>query len=764
MGKNATASEKKPASKKQPKCLVVVESPAKASTIRKYLGPNFEVRASVGHIRDLPRSKLGIDVENDFKLQYVTIKGKAAVIKELKAAAKKADVIYLAPDPDREGEAIAQHIHDVVNDPDKIFRVMFNEITKKAVTQAIERPRKINDALVQAQQARRSLDRLVGYKISPLLWAKVRSGLSAGRVQSVALRIIVDREKEIEAFVPKEYWSIKTLLAKKSGETFEAKLHQINGRKLDITNETDALGAVAAIRAARIAVASVELKDRRRNAPAPFITSTLQQAASQRYRFGAGRTMRIAQKLYEGMDIGHGETVGLITYMRTDSARVAEEAVAEVRGFIEKEYGAPFLPEKPNTYASRGSAQEAHEAIRPTSVAHTPESLKKILSSEEHKLYDLIWKRFVASQTAPALIATLTVDAAAGDHTLRATGSQIKFAGFLKIYGDDEDDKEQENKIPTVETGEALDLAEITPEQHFTQPPPRFTEAALIRELEEKGIGRPSTYAAIMETIRSRDYAELEERKLKPTALGRTITGLLEEHFPVIMDLQFTAQMETGLDQVEEGGKDRVALLRDFYTPFETALAKAQTDMPSLKVEEHTDEVCDKCGAPMAIKHGRYGRFLACTAYPKCRNAKPLKDGETKSSPPEKTGDKCPTCGKDMIKRGGRFGQFIACEDYPTCKTTKPVTLGIKCPKCGGGEMVERRSKAKRYFYGCSAYPKCDYVSWEKPVKEECPKCKHPFLVYADKKKGNAGALKCPAKECDYTKAPAVDLAEAAGE
>ena len=752
--KKEKSAAKKKTAKKKGYSLVIVESPAKASTIRKYLGSGFEVKASIGHIRDLPRSKLGIDVDNNFALQYVTIKGKAAVIKELKASAKHADTIYLAPDPDREGEAIAQHIFDVVNAPEKIYRVMFNEITKKAVTAAIENPLKINESLVRAQQARRALDRLVGYKLSPLLWAKVRSGLSAGRVQSVAMRIIVDREKEIEAFIPKEYWSIKALLGNTAGETFEAKLYQIDGKKFEINNGADAAAAVDGIKRAPLTIASIELKDRRRNAAAPFITSTLQQAASQRHRFNAGRTMRIAQKLYEGMDVGHGETVGLITYMRTDSTRISDDAIAEARQYIKEQIGGDYLPEKANSYASRKSAQEAHEAIRPTSVARTPESLKKILTSEEYRLYDLIWKRFVASQMTPAIIATLTVDTAAGRYTLRATGSQLKFAGFLKVYKDDEEEKgaeEEENKIPHVEEGQAVKLAEIAPNQHFTQPPPRYSEASLIKELEEKGIGRPSTYAAIMETIRGRDYAVLEERRLKPTELGRMITELLLEHFPTILDLQFTAQMEDGLDKVEEGTKDWIELLREFYGPFSIALEKADIALPQRVMAEPTDVICEKCGAPMVIKSGRFGRFMACSAYPACRNAKPLKEDGLTVAEPEKTGDKCPACGKDMTLRSGRFGKFIACEDYPTCKTTKPVTMGIKCPKCGKGELVERRSKARRFFYGCSAYPDCDYVSWEKPVKEPCPKCHSAFLVFGGKK-GGEQSLKCPVKECDYTK------------
>ncbi|MBI5178206.1 MAG: type I DNA topoisomerase [Nitrospinae bacterium] len=757
-----TEKTKTKSAKKAQKCLVIVESPAKASTIRKYLGPSFEVKASVGHIRDLPKSKLGVDVDNGFKMQFVTIKGKADVVKDLKAAAKKADVVYLAPDPDREGEAIAQHIFDILNSPDKIYRIMFNEITKKAVLAAVENPRKINASLVHAQQARRVLDRLVGYKLSPLLWSKVRSGLSAGRVQSVAMRILVDREKEIEAFVPKEYWSIKSILSKRSDGQFEAKLHQIDGAKFEINNEADATAAVEGIKGEKLSVASVELKDRKRNAPAPFITSTLQQAASQRYRLRAGKTMRIAQKLYEGMDVGGGESVGLITYMRTDSTRIADDAIAEVRGYIGDTLGKEYLPEKPNSYQSRTSAQEAHEAIRPTSVARTPESVKKYLAPEEYKLYDLIWKRFVASQMNPAIIATLTVDVAAGRYTLRATGSQMKFYGFLKVYGEDEEkDKEPENRIPALEKGDVLNLDEITPNQHFTQPPPRYTEAALIRELEEKGIGRPSTYATIMDTIQSRDYAELEDRKLKPTQLGRMITDLLSQHFPTIMDLQFTAQMEGGLDKVEEGNQDWVGLLNEFYAPFAKALEAANVNIVSQKEEIKTEHVCEKCGSPMVIKHGRYGKFLACSGYPACKNAKPLNDEGSAPLEPVKTGDKCPTCGKDMVLRSGRFGKFIACEDYPTCKTTKAVTMGIKCPKDCGGEIVERRTKGKRFFYGCSSYPKCDFVSWEKPIKEPCPKCGHPFLVYAAKKKGETPAIKCPKKECDYTRELPQETAEA---
>lgn len=749
----AEKAVKEKKSKKPQKFLVIVESPAKAGTIRKYLGPNFDVKASVGHIRDLPKSKLGVDVDDGFKMQFVTIKGKTQIVKDLKSAAKKADVVYLAPDPDREGEAIGRHISDVLDCPDKIYRIMFNEITKKAVLSAIENPRKINDNLVHAQQARRVLDRLVGYKLSPLLWKKVRSGLSAGRVQSVAMRILVEREKEILAFIPKEYWFVKTMLQKEGAKPFEARLYQIDGAKFEINNETEASEIVAGIKSQNPVVSSVELKDRKRNPPPPFITSTLQQAASQRYRYAAGRTMRIAQKLYEGMPTGGEESAGLITYMRTDSTRIADEAITEVRKYITESFGADFLPEKPNVYQSRSSAQEGHEAIRPTSVERTPDSVKNFLGPEEFKIYDLIWKRFVASQTSPAIISTLTADTSAGKYTLRATGSNTKFLGFLKIYGEDEEkEEEKENIIPPLTEGEKLALAEVLPNQHFTQPPPRYTEASLIKELEEKGIGRPSTYATIMDTIQSRDYAALEERKLKPSELGMLITGILLEHFPSIMDVQFTAQMENNLDKVEEGTTDWITLLKEFYTPFAKSLETAETNMPTLKEEIKTEHVCEKCGSPMVIKHGRYGKFLACSGYPACKNAKPLNDEGSAPMEPVKTGDKCPTCGADMVLRSGRFGKFIACEHYPKCKTTKPVTTGIKCPKDCGGELVERRTKGKRFFYGCSSYPKCDFVSWEKPFKEPCPKCNSPFLIYDAKNKTGTPGLKCPNKECDFTK------------
>jgi DNA topoisomerase-1 len=761
------AKSTKRVKKKPIKSLVIVESPAKANTIRKYLGRNFDVRASVGHVRDLPKSKLGIDIENNFALQVVTIKGKAPILKELKAAAKKADIVYLAPDPDREGEAIAQHIYDVIDNPEKVYRIMFNEITKKAILESIENPHKIDTNRVHAQQARRVLDRIVGYKLSPLLWDKVRRGLSAGRVQSVALRIVVDREAEIEAFNPKEYWSIKSILRPDGKDNFEAKLHHIDGEKFELGSEAEATKAVNDIKGSELEIASVTLKDKKRNAPAPFITSTLQQAASQRFRYSASRTMRFAQRLYEGEDIGDGERVGLITYMRTDSTRTANEALEEVRGYIGENIGKDFVPEEPNTFKVKKSAQEGHEAIRPTSVARTPEMMKPFITAEEHKVYDLIWKRFVASQMSNAVISTLTIDTKTkgkGDtpvYTLRATGSNVKFEGFLKVYKDDDKaDQEPENIIPRdLEEGEKSSLEEITPNQHFTQPPPRYTEAGLIKEMEDKGIGRPSTYASVMSTIQSRDYAELVDRKLWPTELGILISGALVQHFPTIMDIGFTAEMEENLDEIEGGHKDWIALMREYYDPFVIALEKAKKEMKNYKVGTEYEEICEKCGKDMEVKYGRFGQFLACTGYPECKGTRQIGKG---SAEPVKTGEKCENCEDgEMLIKSGRFGKFIACSNYPDCKTTKPFTLGIKCPKDGcDGEIAERRSKKGRTFYGCTKYPDCDFTSWERPFEEKCEECDSKYLVFSRKLSSDTIRLKCPVKECGFTKETLSDEAK----
>ena len=750
------------------KSLVIVESPAKASTLKKYLGKDFQVVASVGHIKNLPKSKLGVDVDQGFTAQFVTIKGKEKVIKQIKDEAKKADVIYLAPDPDREGEAIASHIAGEIGEGKQIFRVQFNEITKKAVLKAMEERGQIDQNRVNAQMARRILDRLMGYNLSPLLWDKVRKGLSAGRVQSVALRLVVEREREILAFTPEEYWTITALLDGKSPPPFEARAFHYKGEKFKISNQEEADKVEAAVRAAGLVIRRVEKKERKRNPIAPFITSTLQQEASRKLRFYARKTMSVAQKLYEGMDVGEETPVGLITYMRTDSTRVSAEAVAEAREFIVKNYGPDYMPEKPNEYKTKKSAQDAHEAIRPTSVARTPEMVKDKLSKEEFALYELIWKRFLSSQMTPAVMDTTTVDIEAGEYTLRATGSIMKFDGFLKLYEEsvdtptqdsDKDEKDdKEKRLPAdLAEGDKLKLSDLTKKQSFTQPPPRYTEAMLIKEMEEKGIGRPSTYAGIMETIQEREYCKTEDRKLSPSELGMLVSDLLVESFPDIVNVQFTAQMEDELDLVEEGSKVWTNALTDFYTPFKQDLDRAKKSMRNVKAEaEKTDLVCDKCGKPMVIKFGRFGKFLACTGYPECKSTRKLdKNGmpeEKKETPPDEPTDfKCDKCGSPMVIKTGRFGRYIACEKYPECKTTRQISIGVKCPRpeCGG-DMVRKRSRAGKTFYGCDQYPKCDYSVWAEPVAEACPDCGHPILV---KKVLKAGAfLACPEKECKFKK------------
>ena len=752
------------------KSLVVVESPAKASTLKRYLGKEYEVMASVGHIKNLPKSKLGVDIENGYKADFVLIKGKEKVVRDLKAAAKKADAIYLAPDPDREGEAIAAHIAEEIGQGKTLYRVLFNEITRKAVVEAMKHRGEIDHGRVRAQMARRILDRLMGYKLSPLLWEKVRKGLSAGRVQSVALRLVVEREREILGFKPEEYWSVLSTLEGQSPPPFIAKVFHLKGEKVTIGSAAEADAAEAAIRAAKLSVASVEKKERRRHPYAPFITSTLQQEASRKLRYNARRTMSIAQRLYEGLDVGEKEPVGLITYMRTDSTRVSAEALDDARSVIAEKFGAAYLPEKPNFYKTKKSAQDAHEAIRPTSAARTPDSVKGHLSKEEHALYELVWKRFVSSQMNSAVLDTTTVDIAAGDYTLRATGSILKFDGFLKVYEESVDqssEDEAEARLPVdLAAGQPLTLGGIEKKQHFTQPPPRFTEAMLIRELEEKGIGRPSTYAGIMEVIQEREYCEAVERRLKPTELGMLVSGLLVESFPDIVNVEFTARMETELDQVEEGAKEWTAALDDFYKPFSADLEKARVSMRNVKGEaQATDIVCDKCGKPMVIKFGRFGKFLACSGYPECKSTKKLgKDGQVEERveiPDEPTEHVCPTCGKPMVIKTGRFGRYIACVDYPTCKTTKQIGTGVKCPRDGcGGELIRKRSRAGRFFYGCNRYPECDFTVWAEPVNEPCPKCGATFLVKKVLKKGTF--LACANKECDYQRQ--IEEAQPAGQ
>ena len=710
------------------KSLVIVESPAKARTINKFLGKDFTVLASVGHIKDLPKSKLGVDVEKGFEPHYEVIKSKSNTIKELKQAGKKADRIYLAPDPDREGEAIAWHIAEEVDKKrEKSRRVLFNEITEKAVKEAIEHPTALDEHKVEAQQARRVLDRLVGYQVSPILWDKVRRGLSAGRVQSVAVRLICDREREIQAFVPKEYWSITAEFERRGGEPgFTAKLARKDGKKIEIGNEEEANQVLSELRDAQFVVSGVETKEIKRNPSPPFTTSKLQQEASRKLGFTAKKTMMLAQQLYEGVDIGEEGPVGLISYMRTDSTRISNEAIEAARELIKEKWGADYLPPRPNVYKSGKKAQDAHEAIRPTYFKYPPESVKKHLSRDQYRLYQLIWMRFMACQMSPALIDQTRAQIAAKNYVFNASGSTVRFQGFMAVYVEGADvEEEKEEKLPPLKKDDVLKLSKLTPAQHFTQPPPRYTEASLVKELEEKGIGRPSTYAAILSTIQDREYVAKEKTQLRPTELGFMVTDLLIQSFPEILDVAFTARMEEELDMIEEGKIPWRDTMKEFYGPFSESLEKAKKDMKNVKAEETpTDVLCEKCGKMMVIKWGRKGKFLACSGYPECKNTRDFTINEEGKVVPlerveEETGIHCPKCGKPMVVKSGRFGRFLACSAYPDCKTTLPFTTGIPCPNGDGGELVERRTKRGRVFYSCSNYPKCEYATWELPKKTE---------------------------------------------
>ncbi|MBS1967462.1 MAG: type I DNA topoisomerase [Chloroflexi bacterium SZAS-1] len=743
--------------------LVIVESPAKAKTIQKYLGRGFRVEASMGHVRDLPKSDLGVDVEHDFKPVYEVAKGKEKVVAALKKSIRQAEAVYLATDPDREGEAIAWHITQAAGIPrgTPIYRVEFSEITRNAVQQAIAHPRQIDHNLVDAQQARRVLDRLVGYKLSPLLWDKVMRGLSAGRVQSVAVRLVVEREREIEAFVPQEYWTIEADLAKQLGagnrtaaerkDVFRAVMIERAGKKLDkfaIGTEEAAQVIVDDLNGASYVVRKITRKDKRRTPAPPFTTSTLQQEAGRKLGFSAKRTMIVAQQLYEGVDIGGDEgTVGLITYMRTDSFNIAREAQDEARGVILERYGEPYLPEKPPVYRTKAKgAQEAHEAIRPTSSRRTPEALREVLPREQFRLYELIWKRFIASQMEAALFDSTAVDIAAltassqaqalpaDPYTFRATGSVLKFPGFLAVYNvsldEGEEDEDSERRLPPLAEREPLTLLQLLPIQHFTEPQPRFTEASLVKELERLGIGRPSTYAPTISTIVERKYVELAEKKLIPTTLGRVVTELLVDHFPNIVDYSFTSSLEQQLDDIAEGQKRWGPVLRDFYGPFELTLDTAKQTMRNVKREDvATDLTCPKCQqGQLVIKFGRNGEFLACNRYPDCEFTGDFhrdEDGRVvinAASAPEMSDVMCNLCGKPMIVKKSRFGPFLGCSGYPECTNTrrlgkdgKPVPLpeptGVACPKCQQGELMQRRGKFGRPFYGCNRYPKCDYLT-----------------------------------------------------
>lgn len=764
------------------KNLVIVESPAKAKTINKYLGKDYVVKASVGHVRDLPKSRIAVDVKNDFKPEYEIIRGKGKVMAELKKAAKAADRVYLAPDPDREGEAIAWHVAEELGVPEEnLYRVMFNEITQKAITEAISNPGKIDLRKVDAQQARRVLDRLVGYQVSPLLWSKVRRGLSAGRVQSVALRLVCEREREIGAFKPQEYWSVTAHLAASVPPPFTARLSKTAGKRMDmlaITDEGSAKTVLAELEGKPFVVGAVSKKEKKQNPVPPFTTSKLQQEAARKLRFTAKKTMMVAQQLYEGLDIGTEGTTGLITYMRTDSTRVADEALTEVREYITGRYGKDHLPAKPNRYASQKKAQEGHEAIRPTSVSREPDSVANFLEKDQLALYRLVWNRFVASQMNPAILEMTGADIEAGKYTFRATGTVVKFKGFMAVYTEGKDEDPAENAeesgegrtLPPLSEGETLTLGKVEPKQHFTQPPPRYTEASLVKELEEKGIGRPSTYAAIMSTIVDREYVEKKQNAFFTTELGEIVNDLLVQSFPDLFNVEFTASMEDELDEIEEGSRNWVSAVKDFYVPFEKALITAQKGMRNVKREETpTDIACEKCGKMMVIKWGRNGRFLACPGYPECRNTRELPDAEGESKPrtapePEMTDEKCPKCNSAMVIKTGRYGKFLACSAYPGCKTTKPISLGVDCPTGCGGQLSERRTKRGKAFFGCTNYPKCDFATWNRPVARKCPSCGSPYLEEKYTKKDGAQVV-CPNKDCTYKETTeATDSAAAGGE
>ncbi len=813
-----------------PNALVIVESPAKAKTIQKYLGRGYTVEASLGHIKDLPKSNLGVDIENDFATEYVVIPGKEKVVAKLKKLAESADAIYLAPDPDREGEAIAAHLADELGGDGgrkkrgkaeagkKIQRVTFNEITQRAVQEAFNHPREIDRNLVDAQQARRVLDRIVGYQVSPLLWDKVRRGLSAGRVQTVALRLIVERERAIKAFEKTEYWTLDAHLAGPKPPAFDAHLVGANPDKNIIPSEAAAKSLEARLHAATWAVANVEKKERRRLPAPPFTTSKLQQDASRKLRFSVKRTMMLAQRLYEGVELGEEGLVGLITYMRTDSVHVSKDALAEVRGMVAANYGEAFMPAEPNYYESKKLAQEAHEAIRPTSALRHPDAVKPYLPEDEFKVYKLIWQRFVASQMTPAVFdqTTIDIDARPADGEavpFRVTGSVLKFEGFLKVYeeskeGKDEEDEALKHKLPALEAGQRLTLRSLKPEQHFTEPPPRYNEASLVKELEERGIGRPSTYATILSTIQERQYVQKLGGKFAPTEIGLVVTDLLVKNFDDIFDPQYTARLEEELDEIEEGKQKWTDALAEFYAKFEKDLRYAEKHMENIKrMEKPTEEKCERCGAPlvikwgkhgsfyacstydkndpnsctftrenpidlpeldsadlqetsqeeycencgrvMVLKRGRFGQFMACTGYPDCKTTRRLDQG--KKVPDIPLEEKCPQCGRTMVLRHGRYGEFVSCSGYPECKYVKQNFIGVKCPECKTGELVEKKARKRgTTFYGCANYPKCKFTSAHKPIAEKCPQCGSEYLVEKYLKSG--AVIACPNSECDYSR------------
>jgi DNA topoisomerase I len=712
--------------------LVIVESPTKARTIGKYLGNGYDVKATVGHIRDLPTRELGVDVDQGFEPKYVTIKGKTKTLSDLKKAAKLASAIYLATDPDREGEAIAWHVADQLNSGVPTHRILFHEITKEAIQEALRVPGQIDDRKVEAQQARRILDRLVGYKASPILWKSIKTGLSAGRVQTVALRLIVEREREIRAFKPQEYWSIEAL-CEKNGQTFEAALAKVDGHKPQLHSEADAHAVVDAVRAVPFIVSKVEKKNRKKNPAAPFTTSTLQQEAAKKLGFSSRRTMRTAQALYEGIDVGEDGAVGLITYMRTDSPQVSETAIASVRDFIGKNYAKPYLPSAANNYAPKKNArvQGAHEAIRPTDVSRRPEQVQAYLESDQYRLYQLIWQRFVASQMTPAVYDMTIVDFDLGQYVFRATGSVLVFDGYHVLYTEGREKEEGKTMddlppIPPLTVGDQVEVREITPSQHFTEPPPRFSEASLVKELERLGIGRPSTYSSIISTLSAREYVRVEQRRFFPTDLGETVEKIMISKFPEIFNVEFTSEMENELDRIEDGELAWRRVLQDFYGPFIKALDAVDmkalvADAHGLVPEELAKERCPKCGSPIELRTGRFGPYLACVKYKdSCDYVKSLKKDKVPDRPSD---EKCHLCSSPMVIKTGRFGEFLACTTYPNCKGTRSIPMGLKCPKCLEGDLTERRTKRGKSFWGCLRYPACDFSTWNRPVPETCPNC-----------------------------------------
>ncbi len=741
------------------KALIIVESPAKAKTINKYLGADFVVEASVGHIKNLPKSKIGIDVENGFVCEYETIKGKDEVIARLREHAAKARAIYIATDPDREGEAIGWHIANEVGEKNpNIYRVLFHEITDRGINEAMQHPGKINENLVNSQQARRAMDRLVGYKVSPFIWKTVFYGLSAGRVQSVALRMICEREEAIKSFIVEEYWSIVGQFQTTNSDPFYTKLFKVAGADPVIGDATTAEGYVNDIQKQSFAISDIQRKPVKRNPGAPFITSTMQQEAARRLRYHAKRTMMLAQRLYEGVDLGEAGRVGLITYMRTDSTRLSDDAVKEVREYIYTNYGKEYLPHEARLFKKGKSSQDAHEAIRPTSTKYTPKFVKKYLDEELYNLYELIWNRFVASQMSPAVFEQVTVDVTGGDYLFRATDSIPKFRGFLQVYDDVADETEQQtdedpvSKLPANLTqGARASLLNVIPNQHFTKPPARFTESSLVKELETQGIGRPSTYALIVDTILARKYVDAQDRRLFPTELGITVNRILVQNFPHLFNVSFTARMEEELDTIASGKQSYEQVMEDFYHPFIKDVEGVDKKSSAIKksLQEATDEVCELCGKSMIIKWGRNGRFMACSGYPTCRNTKPL-PGEQEQNK-HATGMKCELCGGDMIVKGGKFGSFLGCSNYPTCKNTKPISIGVQCPKCKDGYVIERKTKRKRIFFGCSRYPDCDFASWDRPVARPCDTCGNEYMV--EKRSATRGEyLQCPACKAEVVK------------